>query len=255
VDDFEQRFGGVSRLVGATGVARLRQAHVCVIGIGGVGSWTVEALARSGVGALTLVDLDDVCVTNVNRQVPAVEGEFGRPKVEVMARRVSAINPACRVEARPIFFTEETATDLLSPRYDHVVDAIDSPSKKARLIAGCRERGIPVVTVGGAGGRLDPAAVRVADLAHSSHDGLLMQVRRLLRRHHGFPRGDEPFGVACVFSGESRRFPWSDGTVCDEREPGSDPRLSCDSGYGTAAFVTGVFGFAAAGCVVRRLIS
>jgi len=125
MEDFEQRFGGIARLYGTTGLARLRNAHVAVIGLGGVGSWTVEALARSGIGALTLIDLDDICITNVNRQLHAIEGQIGRPKADALADRVRAINPLCRVEVIAQFFTTATTADLLTPRYDFVIDAID----------------------------------------------------------------------------------------------------------------------------------
>ena len=171
-DDFQDRFGGVGRLFGATGLARLRSAHVCVVGVGGVGSWTVEALARTGVGALTLVDLDDVCVTNVNRQLPALDGNVGRPKVEVLKERVGLINPACEVVTRAEFFIRTTAEALLAPRFDVVVDAIDSLSNKALLIASCVERGLACVTVGGAGGKRDATQIRTGELSEAVGDDL-----------------------------------------------------------------------------------
>ena len=251
--DYQQRFGGVGRLFGRDGLRRLAAARVCVVGVGGVGSWTVEALARSGVGALTLIDLDDVCITNVNRQLPALDGEIGRPKVEVLAERVRAINPACAAEAIPQFFTAGTAAALLEPGYDFVVDAIDKVAHKCLLIVACRERGVPVLTVGGAGGKRDGTAVRVCDLAFSVQDDLLKQVRRRLRQEHGFAREVAAFGVSCVYSPEKPVFPWADGRACEKPEPGSDLTLDCASGFGTATFITGAFGFAAAGEVVRRL--
>jgi tRNA A37 threonylcarbamoyladenosine dehydratase len=250
---FKQRFGGVGRLFSTSGLERLRTAHVCVVGIGGVGTWTVEALARSGVGELTLVDFDDVCITNTNRQIHAVQGELGKPKVEAMERRVKAINPDCKVNAVQAFFLKTNAEELLATRFDYVVDAIDSPSRKALLIAMCRERALPIITTGGAGGRRDPAAIEVTDLAASSHDRLLMAVRRLLRREYGFQRKSQLFGVECVLSREPAVFPGEDGTVCVERPEDPDLRLDCKSGYGTACFVTGTFGFIAASRVVLAL--
>jgi tRNA A37 threonylcarbamoyladenosine dehydratase len=253
-DDFHQRFSGLARLYGADGLERLRAAHVCVIGVGGVGSWTVEALARSGLGGLTLIDLDDVCVTNVNRQLPAVDGTFGRPKIDVLAERVRLIHPGCRVERRATFFTPATAAELLAPGYDFVIDATDRLANKCAIITGCRERGIPVLTVGGAGGRRDGTAVRVCDLSHSIQDELLRQVRRKLRREFAYPRDPQAdFGVSCVFSPEPPIFPWADGTCATEPEPESSLTLDCATGFGTATFITGAFGFAAAGEVVRRL--
>jgi len=252
--DYEQRFGGIARLYGNAGLARLRAAHVCVVGVGGVGSWAVEALARSGMGAVTMIDLDDVCVTNVNRQLPALDGQIGRAKVAVLAERVGLINPACRVAGIGEFFTAASASRLLEVRYDFVIDATDKLANKCAIIVGCRERGIPVLTVGGAGGKREGTAVRGADLAHSVQDELLRQVRRKLRREYGFPRDVRmDFGVWCVFSPERPVYPWSSGICASEPEPGGSLTLDCATGFGTAAFVTGAFGFAAAGEVVRRI--
>jgi len=252
--NYEARFGGIRRLFGASGQERLRQAHVCVVGIGGVGSWAVEALARTGVGAITLVDLDDVCISNVNRQLHAVSGEFGKPKAEVMAQRVLAINPDCQVHPLHSLFTKSAANEILATSYDGLLDAIDSPSLKALLIARCCERGIPVVTTGGAGGRRDPTALRVEDMARTTHDALLQATRKILRAEFGFPRGEKKFGVPCVYSPESPVFPAKDGSVCEKPDPGSNLRLDCRSGYGTACFVTGAFGFAAAAQVVKLIV-
>lgn len=256
MSDFDFRFGGIARLFGAEALARLRAAHVCVVGIGGVGSWTVEALARSGIGKLTLVDLDEVCVSNVNRQLHAVNADVGRAKVEVMAERVRGINPECDVRPALQFFTAGTAGDLLSARYDLVVDAIDSVANKCLLIARCREANLPIITCGGAGGRRDPTQVQVTDLALTSHDRLLQKVRETLRKDFGFPRNEKKFGVPAVFSPEPPVFPARDGTVCAQRPTGADGeslKLNCDSGFGTATFVTGTFGFVAAAHVVEEI--
>ena len=252
--DYATRFSGLARLYGTAGLERLRTAHVGIVGVGGVGSWTVEALARSGLGALTLIDLDDVCVTNVNRQLPALDGQYGRPKIEVLAERVRLIQPDCVVTAHGDFFTASTADRLLAARYDFVVDATDKLTNKCLLIAGCRERGLPVLTIGGAGGKRDGTAVRVCDLAHSVQDELLRQVRRKLRRDFDFPRDPHAdFGVPCVYSPEKPVYPWADGACRAEPEPGSTQALDCASGLGTACHVTGAFGLAAAGEIVRRL--
>ena len=253
-EDYAQRFGGLARLYGNAGLARLRTAHVGVIGVGGVGSWTVEALARSGVGALTMIDLDDVCVTNVNRQLPALDGQIGRAKTDVLAERVRLINPACAVTGVMEFFTAASAARLLERRYDFVIDATDKLANKYAIIVACRERGIPVLTMGGAGGKRDGTAVRVADLAHTEQDELLRQVRRKLRRECGFSRDVRAeFGVPCVYSPEQPVYPWTDGTCAREPEPDGSLKLDCATGFGTATFVTGAFGFAAAGEVVRRI--
>ncbi len=255
--DYSDRFGGVGRLVGVAGLERLRAANVCVVGLGGVGSWSVEALARSGVGALTLIDLDDVCVTNVNRQLPALDGQIGRPKAVVLAERVAAINPACRVRALTEYFTAATAEDQLSADFACVVDAIDDVSNKALLIAGCVRRGLPCVTAGGAGGKRDATRLRTGDLGESGGDDLLKQVRKKLRREHGFAGGEgNRYGVRAVWSAERPVFPWADGTCSADPEPGSNLRLDCASGFGTAAWVTGAFGLvvaqAAIGLVIGR---
>jgi tRNA threonylcarbamoyladenosine dehydratase len=253
--DHDARFSALARLYGSAGLARLRAAHVCVVGVGGVGSWTVEALARSGVGALTLIDLDDVCVTNVNRQLPALDGAFGRAKIDVLAERVRLIQPDCRIATHPEFFTATSAARLLEPRYDFVVDATDKLTNKCLLITGCRERALPVLTIGGAGGKRDGTAVRVCDLAHSVQDELLRQVRRKLRRDFAFPREQAAdFGVPCVYSAEKPVYPWADGACRAEPEPGSTQALDCASGLGSACHVTGTFGLAAAGEVVRGIV-
>lgn len=250
--DYTDRFGGVGRLLGRGAMDRLQAAHVCVVGVGGVGSWTAEGLARSGVGAITLIDLDDVCITNVNRQLPALDGEIGRPKVAVLADRIRLINPACRVETVSEFFTAATAERLLAPRFDVVVDAIDRMSNKALLIGACVQRGLRCVTVGGAGGKRDASALRTGDLGESQGDDLLRLVRKKLRRDHGFAGGEHNhYGVRCVFSAEHPVFPWADGTCSTEPEPGSNLRLDCASGFGTAVWVTGAFGLAAAGEAVK----
>jgi len=262
-EDYFQRFGGLARLYGRVGLARLHEAHVCVVGLGGVGSWGVEALARSGVGALTLVDLDDLCITNVNRQLPAMEGTIGQPKAEVIAERVNRINPACRVDVLTEFFTRQNAERVLAKNLDCVVDAIDDVANKALLIAECVARGLPVVTVGGAGGRSEFNAIRTGDLGEAWGDELLRLVRRKLRRDHGFEAGTQKrrmhFGVHCVWSSEPRIFPWADGTCRAEPPPEAGRegagKLDCESGLGAAAFVTGAFGFAAAGEAVRLIVT
>lgn len=250
---YKKRFGGIGRLFGREGLERLHAAHVCVIGAGGVGSWAVEALARSGVGTLTLVDMDDVCISNVNRQLPALDGELGRPKVEVLERRVKAINPECTVHALQAFFLRSNAEEILKAPFQVVIDAIDVVSVKALMIAMCRARNLPLVTVGGAGGRRDPTAIKVTDLAFSSHDRLLQQVRRTLRQEHGFPRRDQPFGIEAVFSREEPVFPTAEGCVTSDRSASTDLRLDCSTGFGTATFVTGTFGFVAASRAIELI--
>jgi tRNA A37 threonylcarbamoyladenosine dehydratase len=253
MDHYKTRFAGIGRLYGTEGLDRIRRAHVCVIGLGGVGSWAVEALARSGVGELTLVDFDDVCISNVNRQLHAMEGELGKPKVEAMARRVRAINPDCKVHPLQAFLLKSNAHEILQTRFDYVFDAFDSPSRKCVLIAQCRERAIPVIISGAAAGRRDPTAVEVTDLAFSTHDRLLQEVRSLLRTRHGFPRGKKAFGVECVLSRETVVRPIKEDSAGSEPVVGQDLRIDCRTGLGTASFVTGTFGFVAAARIVQRI--
>jgi len=254
MDDFETRLGGIARLYGQSGLEKLRAAHVGVVGIGGVGAWAAEALARSGVGAITLVDLDEVCVTNINRQLHALTETVGRAKVAAMAERIRAINPDCRVTAEQKFFNAQTAEELLAPRFDFMLDAIDDVTNKVLLLVRCREKHFPVVACGGAGGRRELTSVRVGDLSQASHDKLLAEVRRRLRQEHGFPAGQSAMGVPCVYSVERTVYPQADGSVCEMRSAAEDgTRLNCNGGLGSATFVTGAFGFAAAGFVVRKI--
>ena len=254
MSDFETRFGGIARLYGRPGLARLRAAHVAVIGIGGVGTWAAEALARSGVGAITLVDLDEVCVSNINRQLHALTETVGRAKVEVMAERIRAINPDCRVTVEPRFFNEQTAAALLAPQYDFIIDAIDNVPNKVLLLVRCRVLRVPVVACGGAGGRRELTAVRLGDLSQASHDKLLSEVRRRLRKEHHFPAEHSVMAVPCVYSVEKTFYPQPDGSVGGTRaKTEAGAKLNCDGGLGSATFVTGAFGFAAAGLVVQKI--
>ena len=254
MSDYETRFGGIARLYGRGGLEKLRAAHVCVVGIGGVGTWSAEALARSGIGAITLVDLDEVCVTNINRQLHALTETVGRSKVEVMAERIRAINQECQVVAESKFFNAQTAAELLAPRYHYVLDAIDSVTNKVLLLAQCQAKNLPVVACGGAGGRRDGTQVRTADLAKVTHDRLLAEVRRQLRKDFNFPADGSAMGIECVFSAEPPVFAQPDGSVCENRATREEgTRLNCNGGLGSATFVTGAFGFAAAGVVVDRI--
>jgi tRNA A37 threonylcarbamoyladenosine dehydratase len=248
------RFAGVQRLFGERGWLRLQRAHVCVIGLGGVGSWSVEALARSGIGSLTLVDLDEVCVSNVNRQIHAVDGEIGRPKAEAMARRVRVIHPDCCVHPLCAFFSGDTADKILATPFDYVLDAIDRPAVKSLLAAQCVQRQIPLFVVGAAGGRQSALSLKITDLAFSSHDPLLREVRSRLRCDYGFPRGEKAFGVECLFAGEDGLFPWQVDSTCPPPEPGHPLRLDCATGYGSACHVTGAFGLAAAGHIIKSIL-
>jgi len=237
-------------------------ARVIVLGMGGVGSFTAEALARSGVGELVLVDFDQVCVTNANRQLHALKGNIGRRKVDVMAERLALVHPTSRVEAVPRFYNEETSEELLSGTIDYVVDAIDNMKAKAHLLSTCLERRIPVVSSMGAAARMDPTQIRVADLAETTRDPFARSLRKMLRRRHGLAiESSQPLGIPAVFSEEVPLEPLSlsyDGEegfqcVCPN---GSNGLHSCEHRTridGSASFVTGAFGLAAASVVVREI--
>jgi tRNA A37 threonylcarbamoyladenosine dehydratase len=256
--DLERRFGGLKRLYGSRGYARVRAARVAVVGLGGVGSWAVEALARSGVGSLVLVDADEVCVSNSNRQLHALEGQFGRGKAEVLAERCRAINPAVQVQVEARFLTPANLGDLLDRGHDLVLDACDSFRSKVEMIAWCRRRKLPNVVVGSAGGRTDPTQVRVRDLSRTEHDALLALVRKKLRSEFNFPRNAERyFSVPAVYSLENVRYPQADGTVCGTRPalgPDAALKLDCGAGLGAATHVTGAFAFAAVGKSLELLL-
>ncbi|HTI70162.1 MAG TPA: tRNA threonylcarbamoyladenosine dehydratase [Candidatus Limnocylindria bacterium] len=258
------RFGGIARLYGKPALERLQKSHAMVIGVGGVGSWTVEALARTGVGRITLVDLDEVCVSNINRQSPAFDSTVGQAKVEIMARRIQDINPQCQVDVRLQFFTADTANELLGGEdstgsIDVVIDAIDAVGNKVLLIHECHRRKLPLVVCGGAGGRRDPTQVRVSDLSQVTHDRLLSEVRKRLRQEHGFPRENKKFKIPAVHSAEPPFIPAKEETECaiaDAPAPSMEGmRLNCDWGYGSATFVTGTFGFAAAAQAVALILA
>lgn len=254
MNHWDQRFGGIERLYGKEACQRIRAAHVCVIGIGGVGSWTVEALARTGIGRLTLIDMDEVCVTNVNRQVPAVDGEMGHLKVEAMQRRIKTIHPECQVDATSMFFTQATAEGILSNDYDVVVDAIDRLNAKCLLLSMSKQKNIPIVTTGAAGGKIDPFQIQTADLNKAHHDRLLQKVRKQLRSEYNF-QSNKPFGIPCVFSPEPARGPWDMEQACEGSESNQvSGRLGCADGYGSITHVTGAFGFAAAALTIQALI-
>jgi len=252
MDDINPRFRGTYQLLGPQHFARVSSASVCVVGLGGVGSWSVEALARSGVGALTLVDLDEVCVTNINRQIHAMTHTVGHSKAQLLADRVKAINPDCRVRVEQKFFTASTANEILSPGFNVVLDTIDRNENKTTLIGECVNRSIQVIAVGAGGDRLDASKVTVEDLARTIHDPLLQIVRKQLRQQYNFPKGERTkFHVACVYAPKQRgpRDAESD-TVC---APNSEGRRSCNDGLGSAVYVTGVLGFLAAGEVINTL--
>nr|WP_239987239.1 tRNA cyclic N6-threonylcarbamoyladenosine(37) synthase TcdA [Pseudomonas congelans] len=238
-------------------MARLRAAHVAVVGIGGVGSWAAEAMARSGVGEISLFDMDDVCVSNSNRQLHALDSTVGRPKVEVMAERIRAINPDCIVHAVADFVTRDTMAECITPDMDFVIDCIDSVNAKAALISWCKRRKIQMVTTGGAGGQIDPTLIQIADLNRTFNDPLASKVRSTLRRDYGFSRTpNRHYSVPCVFSSEQLRYPKPDGSICLEKKfVGEGVKLDCAGGFGAVMMVTATFGMVAATRAVDKLVA
>lgn len=252
----DPRYAGIARLYGIDGLAKLRAAHILVIGVGGVGSWAAEALARSGVGQLTLIDGDEVCLSNTNRQMHALEGNYGKLKVDVLAERLRAIDPALVVHAQARFLTPSTLNLIGEGGFTAVLDACDAFRVKVETIVYCRRRKIPLIVSGSAGGRTDPTQIRVRDLSRTEHDALLSLIRKKLRDEFKYPRGPKRyFGVPAVYSLENVRYPSADGGVClSKPETLEEGRLDCGGGLGAATHVTGAFAFVAVGELIRRLL-
>jgi tRNA threonylcarbamoyladenosine dehydratase len=246
--DLERRFGGLKRLYGEAGCARVRAARIAVVGVGGVGSWAAEALARSGVAALTLIDFDHVAESNINRQVQALSSTLGMAKVEALAGRIADIHPGCAVHGVEDFATPDNWPALLPQPVDAVIDACDQVRAKQALAAWALRERAAFVCVGAAGGKRLAQAVDVDDLAQVTHDPLLAALRQRLRRDHGAPRQGKPMGVRCVFSREPVRLPEGADCAADV-----ETNLACH-GYGSSVTVTATFGFAAAGEALRQLM-
>jgi tRNA A37 threonylcarbamoyladenosine dehydratase len=254
--DINERFGGIRRVYGDQGAMIIRDLHVCVVGVGGVGSWAVEALARSGVGRLTLIDHDEVCVTNTNRQLHALTSTLGQSKCEVLAARCRDINPEITMNVIDDFLTMQTLEAYLDRGYDYVIDAIDSIKFKAAMINWCKRNKQPIVTTGGAGGMTDPTMIQVADLWKTYNDPLAAKVRASLKKNHGITtKPGKTFGVDCVFSSQQPVYPKADGTVSHEKPGIHGVSLDCRFGYGAASVVTPVFGFMAASRVINRVLA
>lgn len=256
-----RRFDRIGRLIGDAKMGKLFNSHVMVIGVGGVGSWAAESLARSGVGRLTLIDFDDICITNSNRQLHALTGLVGKKKATIMAERLRKVNPNAQVEALEMFYNLNSSAEILARKPDFILDAIDNVTAKCHLLATCRELGIPVISSGGSGGRMDPLRLKVTDMSETHTDPLLQQVRKILRQKYAFP-AEGAFGIPAIFSDEIPSEPvelkYDKGMgfkcVCPQ---GANDLHSCEKRnliYGTASFVTGSFGLVAAAEITRRLL-
>ncbi|WP_300555430.1 tRNA threonylcarbamoyladenosine dehydratase [Limnohabitans sp. Rim8] len=246
--DDERRFGGLARLYGVTGANNIRQSHVAVIGLGGVGSWSAEALARSGVGHLTLIDMDHIAESNINRQIHALTATTGQSKVLAMQARIAQINPACRVDVVDDFVTPENWPFLMSDVPDALIDACDQVKAKVALAHWAIEKGVGFITVGAAGGKRLAHKVDVDDLSRITHDPLLAQLRYRLRKYHQAPRGEHRMGVKGVFSRESVAPPDASCAI------DTDGSLNCH-GYGSVVSVTATFGMCAASEILNFLAS
>jgi tRNA A37 threonylcarbamoyladenosine dehydratase len=245
----DRRFGGLARLYGVSGAERIRAAHVVVVGVGGVGSWTVEALARSGVGRLTLIDLDNVAESNINRQIHALDNTVGMAKVEAMRQRIAQINPSCVVTCIEEFVDSDNWPGILNgAQVDAVIDACDQIKAKTAMAAWALKHRVLFLTVGAAGGKRHAHKVDIDDLSQTSHDPLLAKLRYNLRREHGAAREGKKIGIAAVFSREAVAAP---DASCNVSGDGS---LNC-SGYGSVVSVTATFGQCAAGWVFDQISS
>ncbi|MCD8299210.1 MAG: tRNA threonylcarbamoyladenosine dehydratase [Opitutae bacterium] len=268
-EEILQRFAGIARLYGLGAMKKLAAAKVCIVGLGGVGSWACEALARSGIGSFVLADMDEICATNTNRQLHAMTGNFGRDKVEVMAERIRAINPLAKVATEKIFVAPDSATKLFASGgafagCDLLADAIDGATNKAALIAACVAAKMPIVSSGGCAGKRDGLRVEIGDMAEAENDALLTCVRRILRSRYGFPKGGKKFGVPTVFSREIPASPLllqGAAEISHHNAGGREavPEMLSPAGgkprAGTATFVTGAFGFALAQECVRMILA
>ena len=253
--DYEQRFGGIRRLYGDVEQDCIRAMHVCVIGLGGVGSWAVEALARSGVGQLTIIDYDTIALSNINRQLHATDDSLEKKKSAVLATRVKSINPDCTVNIIDDFITLDTLSDYLDRGYSYVIDAIDSIKFKSGIIYYCKRNKIPIITTGGAGGLIDPTQIKIRDLNKTHNDPLAAKVRSFLRGQYGYTRNPQRyFGIECVYSLEQPRYPKDGGTVGFEKPGIHGISMDCNFAYGSSTMVTASFGFIAAARVIEKTL-
>ncbi len=258
--DATRRFGGVERLYGKAALTNFKKAHVIVIGIGGVGSWAVEALARNALGKLTLIDMDVVAESNINRQLPALTSTLGRNKIDVMADRIREINPDCEVTLIDDFITQDNLSELIGDgvnnSVDYVIDCIDSSRVKSALIAWCKYRNVKIITLGGAGGQTDPSLIKVADLSKTEHDPLLSKTRKLLRQDYGFSSNSKRrFAIPCVFSSEHLKYVTLSGEMSNHKPAASNQAadLSCAGGIGSSVMVTASFAFIAVSYVLEKI--
>lgn len=254
MSNYEEKFTSLSRVYGDEMMQLLARVHICVVGLGGVGSWVAEALVRSGITKITLVDGDKISRSNTNRQIHTLESTIGQSKVDIMKQRILDINPECEVQTIEQYIDGDNLRDILERGYDCVIDAIDEFRTKANIIYCCKRNKIPVITTGGAGGLIDPTQIQTADLSSTWNDPLAAKVRSQLRCRHGFTRNRRyTFGVPCVYSVEQQRYPDKEGEVAYAKPGVSGLSLDCSFGYGSSVAVTAMFGFTAAAKSIEYL--
>ena len=254
--EYLERFGGIGRLYGQNALEALAKAHFVVIGLGGVGTWTAEALARTGIGELTLIEMDDVCVTNTNRQIHALKSTIGKPKLDVLSQRLKDINPEIKINEVDDFLDLDNITSLIGKQHHVVIDAMDAAHVKAGLVSYCSALKIRLVIVGSSGGKQNPAMVTVSDLGHTKCDPMLAKIRTQLFRHYNFSRDNKrKFRVDAIYSEEQMVYPKPDGSVCMDKQVLQDGvKLDCTGGFGSSVMVTGSFGFLAAQTGIKRYL-
>lgn len=252
-EHYLHRFSGIGRLYGMAGLERLMTSHVAIIGLGGVGSWIAEAVARCGVGEITLMDFDDICASNFNRQIHAIDSSVGQFKIEVMGERLKQINKDCRLHMINDRFTAENSEVFLSKKYDYIIDAFDNGPAKCFLINHCRENKIPLIVLGSVGGKRDPSKICIDDLSRSKEDTLLSFVRKKLRSDYRFPREkNKKFGIPCVYSTEKYVY-FNQGCVSSQKPKDLLKPLDCQLGMGAATHLAGAFGFFAVSRVIADI--
>ena len=254
---YQNRFGGIQRLYGTKALETFHNSHICVVGVGGVGGWVVEALTRSGIGKITIIDMDDLCITNTNRQVHALNENIGKQKIDVMAARCKAINPDIEIVCIHDFINKKNCFDYLSSDMDYVFDAIDSISDKVALIAHCKRNKYPILTSGGAGGQIDPTQIQVTDLARTIQDPLASKVRSELRHHFNFSTNPKrKFRVDCVFSTEQLNYPDLNGEICKEKiaVEGDDEKIDYPRKFGVSTMVAGSFAFVGVSFLLKKML-
>lgn len=253
---YQQRFAGLARLYGEQGLLTIKTSNICIVGIGGVGSWVAEALARSGINNLTLIDLDDISISNINRQIHSLDSTVDCSKIEVMKSRITDINPDCIVSLIEDFVTPENVVEYIDKTFDVVIDAADSVAAKAAIIAHCKRQKIKIICIGGAGGQRDPLQIKKADLAKTIQDPLLAKVRSQLRRSYNFSQNPKRnFGVECVYSTEQLFYPTADGNVTRQKQASQGAsKMDCSTGFGAFVGVTASFGFVAASRAIDHIV-